>query len=455
MKPTEEVLLDLGTSSNVSVRSSDELVGKVCSAIAADDKSRQKEGNEPLRRKPRLTGIPRAELTRHMRVSMWDVLHTLGRATTLSGKGAGRGLAEHWGALKYSQALKGGRESFLKLTEEGRQIAERYKNLQSHELGTGFALTLAKKILTRRFPDRSVSIVPADTALRAGWALTSRDKGLRVGYRYRPQYFAEIWSPGEPSLIVPIACKGNHSSASVSAEQLASASVHAEAVHIGAWNETPSLMFSTELPTDGFVTVHALEAPGHGGWLTRSSGAAAANLDMGPRQENVMPGIQPSPVGEVVPEPVPGCHVTPEHYTWFQETIGLTAAAGLMAFAGSGRATARHLTERQGRKRFEGFEHAAAGSIQDISHKLLGDTYAGTDHVFRLNGPRVEAFSGVRAELFDLLSGGSVEKYRLRVHATRHTAPQLAWDKKWGGPVSIHADGSVLAVRLLPGQEQG
>ncbi|MFF0297979.1 hypothetical protein ACFYST_31655 [Kitasatospora sp. NPDC004614] len=36
---------------------------------------------------------------------MWDVLHTLASVTALSEKGAGRGLAEHWGALNYNQAL--------------------------------------------------------------------------------------------------------------------------------------------------------------------------------------------------------------------------------------------------------------------------------------------------------------------------------------------------------------
>lgn len=88
---------------------------------------------------------------------------------------------------------------------------------------------------------------------------TSRDKGEKVKYRYRPHYFAEGWRPGEPSLVIPLACKGNHSDPATSAEQLASASAHAEAVRIGAWIETPGLLFSTQLPTDGgTMTVHAL-----------------------------------------------------------------------------------------------------------------------------------------------------------------------------------------------------
>ncbi|MFR9673331.1 hypothetical protein [Streptomyces sp. TR02-1] len=452
MKSVKKVLLDLLESSNIAVRSGDELVGSVNAAIAADDKEKAAKEEEPLRRKPCLTTIPRTELSRQLAVVPWDVLHTLGRATTLSGRGAGRGLAEHWGALKYNQALAGEADRFLGLTDEGRRIEEQYKNLQSGELGIGFALTLTKQLLGRRFPDHSVTIVPADTALRAGWALTSRDKGPTVKYRYRPQYFAEVWRPGEPSLVIPVASKGHHGNATNSSGQLASNSAHAEAVHVGEWNETPSLLFSTELSMNGAVTVHALQATGRGGWLNNLPGERKVILDSVPVQENVFPGIQPPPVGDSIPESVPGCHVTPKYHAWFQQALGHTAAAGLMAFVGSGEATARYLTERQGRKRFEGFGHAASGSVQDVSHELLGTTFAGTDHVFRLNGPRVEAFSGVEASLFGLLCERQVDEYRKRVHAARRTLPQLTWDKKWGGPVSLHPDGSVLAIRLLPGQ---
>ncbi|MFD4317095.1 hypothetical protein [Streptomyces sp. NPDC058548] len=115
----------------------------------------------------------------------------------------GPGLAEQWGALKYTQALAGGGDSFLGLTDEDHRIADHYKSLQSGELGIGFALTLAEHMLRRRFPGHSVTIVPADTALRAGWALTSRDKGEKVKYRYRPHYFAEVWRPGEASRVFP------------------------------------------------------------------------------------------------------------------------------------------------------------------------------------------------------------------------------------------------------------
>ncbi|MFE2231755.1 hypothetical protein ACFXA4_04140 [Streptomyces sp. NPDC059442] len=49
---------------------------------------------------------------------------------------------------------------------------------------------------------------------------------------------------------------------------------------------------------------------------------------------------------------------------------------------------------------------------------------------------------------------GDIKEYRALVHAGRHARPHLTYNKDWGGPVSVHADGSVLALRLLQGQEE-
>ncbi|MBZ9640411.1 hypothetical protein [Streptomyces sp. PSKA30] len=62
----------------------------------------------------------------------------------------------------------------------------------------------------------------------------------------------------------------------------------------------------------------------------------------------------------------------------------------------------------------------------------------------------MEAFSGVNADLFTHLSHGRLEQYRSDVHALRTKWPSDTWDKEWNGPVSIHQDGSVLAMHLLP-----
>ncbi|WP_236653708.1 hypothetical protein [Streptacidiphilus melanogenes] len=452
------MLKDLSHSSNISVNSSAGLAGSVEAAAAEVDRAREEKAKsdgkaaaDPPRRKPSLSPIPEAELDRTLELAPWTVLHSLGRAMALSHQGAGRGLAEHWGCLKYTQALVGGLGSFLALSDEGRDAAEYYKALQSRELGFGFACTLSEMLLRRQYPTHSVSIVPAETALRAGWALTGRDKGPRSGgSRYRPRFFAEVWRPGEASRVIPIACKGNHSDAATSHEQLASASAHVEAVHIGDWNETPALVFSTEIPTEGPLTVHALQAKGTGGWLQPLTHDESVALNHEVQELAIYPGIRPPADEGAEGDPEPGYQVLPPHFSWFTRVLGRTSAAGIAAFAGDGETTARYLTKRQGRQRFTGAVHAATGSVQDAAWNLLDAPYVGTDHVFRLNGTRVEAFSGVEATLLGHLATGNVEEYRHLVHARRSDSQHVEWDPDWRGPVSVHSDGSVLALRVLP-----
>ncbi|MBT2450515.1 hypothetical protein J7F03_26255 [Streptomyces sp. ISL-43] len=178
--------------------------------------------------------------------------------------------------------------------------------------------------------------------------------------------------------------------------------------------------------------------------------APGDGLDHRIEDENIYPGIQPPAEGEETPEPQPGFHVQPEHYAWFRQVLARTTAAGLTAFAGDGAATAQYLTKRQGQRHFTGLTHSATDSVQDANERLLDIDFVGTDHVFRLNRTRVEAFSGVAKDLFRHLEEGRVEQYRAEVHARRRSWPLLAWDSEWDGPVSVHQDGSVLAMRVLP-----
>ncbi|MGV9918352.1 hypothetical protein ACWDUK_14230 [Streptomyces cellulosae] len=91
------VLENLMKPWNVQVDSTTNLAGAVADAAAKDDKERQEDGREPLRRKPELRRLPTAEANPSVTLTPWEVLHALGRATVLSRQGAGRGLAEHWG----------------------------------------------------------------------------------------------------------------------------------------------------------------------------------------------------------------------------------------------------------------------------------------------------------------------------------------------------------------------
>ncbi|MGW1755063.1 hypothetical protein [Streptomyces mirabilis] len=73
----------------------------------------------------------------------------------------------------------------------------------------------------------------------------------------------------------------------------------------------------------------------------------------------------------------------------------------------------------------------------------------GTDQVFRLNRVRVEAFSGIAEELYELLVKGEVETYRNRTYDLRDTCPTSTTAPLWG-PVSFGDDGTVMALRVLP-----
>ncbi|WP_329531925.1 hypothetical protein OG568_15075 [Streptomyces sp. NBC_01450] len=484
---TEEVLTSLRQQVSVAVHSTRELVGKVDEAAADKERERhqtfqkrQEEGKtktgetyEPLRRKPNLRPLPGTQGGHSVLLTFWDVLHHLGRALALSQRGASRGLAEHWGSLKYCQALSADTMTQLGLTdggnplglsEEGKQIAMYYKALQSEELGHAFALAVSEQILTRRYPDHSVSFVRADTALRAGWTLTSRDKAKTktVGYPYRPQFFAELWKPGESSRVIPIACKGNHSDRQKAYEQLASAAVHADGVHIGAWNETPALLFSTEISLTDPLTVHVLHADGPGGWLHIPDNTPATDIGLPVGDKNPAIGILKPGHGKEPDSSEPGCQVGPDYYEWFQRALARAGAAGLTAFAGDGESTAALLTTRQGSDFFQGFAHAASGSVQDLGYTLLGEKFEGTDHVFRLNGNRVQAFSGVATEVLDSLvtrkepeRHADIAAYRRRVHAWRVKRHGTFWDRTWGGVVSISRDGTVMAMRqILPFKDE-
>ncbi|WP_316739068.1 hypothetical protein [Streptomyces sp. MK7] len=125
------VLENLMKPWNVQVDSTANLAGAVADAAAKDDKERQEDGREPLRRKPELRRLPAAEANPSVTLTPWEVLHALGRATVLSRQGAGRGLAEHWGCLKYCQALEGSTGKYMVLSAEGLNPRRHYKTVQS------------------------------------------------------------------------------------------------------------------------------------------------------------------------------------------------------------------------------------------------------------------------------------------------------------------------------------
>jgi hypothetical protein len=163
-----------------------------------------------------------ADLDDSIRLRPWDVLHTPARAISLARRRAARGLAERWGSRKYSLALNGSATSVMWLSTEGRDHSRLLQGAPvggtRHRIRAGRHRTTSQP----RYPDHAVSIVPSDTVLRDGWALNNKDKGPTVGYRYRPQYFAEIWKPGNRHGAPLVVSRGNHGTVATSYSQLVS-----------------------------------------------------------------------------------------------------------------------------------------------------------------------------------------------------------------------------------------
>lgn len=453
----------LGRSTSVYVHSTAELVARVQSAAAAIDKKRYKKSPEPLRRKPELQPVELARADRRIELTPWQVLHALSRGYVPAGQGIGRGLAEHWLSLNYCEALDANRSGAMDLTEKGRIPERWYKSMQARELAVGFGLAAAECIVQERYPDHVVSVVDTNTVLRAGWppSVSQRKKTARP----RPDYLIEAWKPGEPSKITLVACRGNHQRpsrrsgrvGSISIGQLVKGAERTEGMQIGPWNSVPCLMMSTQLMGQGGVVINVLQSPGEALLPLRVPGAPG-NADEEIRDKSGIP--YPNAIRIPAREgrrtrTVDGFQVGEKNLRWFGQLLARTAAAGLTAFSGGGQNTARYLTPRQGRKHYD-VRTFAATSITDDAEIQIGDTrFVGTDHVFRMGTLRVEAFSGMAGNLYELLKEGRVEEYRKLAHELRPSRRGNHPLSGWNGPVSFQPDGSVMALSILPVRRKG
>jgi hypothetical protein len=458
-RTARQTLNALRREASVHIHSTTELASQVASAAAATDKKRREKGQEPARRKPALQPLLDRGTTSRSTVKLtpWQVLHAVARGYVLAGQGMGRGLAEHWLSLKFCEALDSNRAGSMDLTDKGRTPERWYKAMQARELAVGFGLAAAEQIVQHRYPDHIISVMDTSTVLRAGWPLSvsHRNKASRP----RPDYLIEAWKPGEPSKVTLVACRGNHQqpgrrsgrTRSTTIQQLAKGAELTEGMHVGPWNTTPSLMLSTELVSQGGIVVNVLQSPGETLLPLRAPGAPG-NADEEIRDKS---GI-PYPNAIRIPardgrraRNVDGFQVGESDLSWFGQLLARTGAAGLAAFSGGAQHTARYLTPRQGREHYEVPAFAATSSIDDADINVGNARFVGTDHVFRVGSVRVEAFSGMAEDLYALIKKGHVEEYRQMAHKLRP-----AWGRDpevgWNGPISLHADGTVMALRILP-----
>lgn len=455
----EEILDRLSTEIAVRISSTAALVTDTDKAAAAIDRqrARKQDDKEPSSRKPELgplRGADRQDLVS----TPWNLLSVFARATTLARHGRGRGLAEHWQGLKYCQAMGAGPSGHPALTDDGQSPELSYRAMQARELGRAFGLAVAERTVRNRFPDHMVSTLDAEAVLLAGFARSGPRPSL--GARPRPDFFIEAWRPGGRSRVFVVTVNGNHQKATKRTakadrsafKQLARGSERAEHFHLAEWNTTPCLLMSTELLALDGITVNALQAPGEGLLPARpATGRGSADAVLSERNLAYAGAVKvPADGGK---ERIQDGFLVPrKELGWYGQLLARTGAAGQLAFAGAGTEIAQHLTDKQGHKHYKQQTFAGSSSVRDARHKIGPTVYVGTDQVFRLNRVRVEAFSGISEELYELLIKGQVEEYRNRVYELRDTYPTSTTATLWG-PVSFGNDGTVMALRVLPMNE--
>ncbi len=125
--------------------------------------------------------------------------------------------------------------------------------------------------------------------------------------------------------------------------------------------------------------------------------------------------------------------IPPEkEFSWFSRVVARAHAAGQLSLAGGGGTVGQFLIDEQGRKHFSETAYAGTASVHDAKVCFAGEQYVGTDQVFRVNGTRVEAFSGMAADLYALLAKGKVEEYRRRTYERRNDWPEPDDIDDWG-----------------------
>jgi hypothetical protein len=387
-----------------------------------------------------------------MSITPWELLHTLGRATVLSGQGSSRALAQHWSCLKYITTLQANYQRRMELSEDGRDPRYRRKSVQAEDLGIAFALAASLRIVGQRHPDYQFQIVDADVALEAGWALRGAEVRSRENTLLRPDYFLVGLKEGQPARLVTVECKGSHGKAVAQHEQLAKASAQVHAVVVGRDDGSaappPSLLMATALAGNGGIEMLILDPDGDG--VLAVPGERALSLN-GPVEElHDFAGV-PVKASDGSDDTRPGFYIPAERSEWFSRVLARTSAASLLAFVGDRKAARELLTPRQQARVGSEYTLPGTDTVFDTSVALGGMRFIGTDHVFRFGSQRMEAFSGVLVGLRELLAEKDLQGYQSALPQV-----QAVWarqrrtvEDEWGGVIAMDADGAVLGLRPI------
>ena len=394
-----EALVKLFKPSHVIIQSSPYLAGKVKASAKRIDADRRSTFQRAHARKPQLTPLPKEEHQGRMIITPWELLHTLGRATILSGQGSSRALAQHWSCLKYITTLQSNPRGRMELTQDGRDPRYHRKSIQAEDLGIAFALALTLRIVNKRHPDYRFDVVDADVALEAGWKLRGAGVRSRENTRLRPDYFLVGFRGDEAARIVTVECKGSHGRPEAQHTQLAKASAQVNAVVIGDVNEDaappPGLLVATALAGDAGIEMRILDPEGSGILAVPEGRSVSLN---GPVEQLSESAGIPIPRRSGKHGARPGFYIPPERSEWFSRVLARTSAAGLLAFVGDRRSARELLTPRQQTRIGSVYTLPGTDAVFDAEVRLADLPFVGTDHVFRFGSQRMEAFSGGRCQ---------------------------------------------------------
>lgn len=448
----EEALTRVFERSTVTIHSNSTLAGEVGKKVAKIDADRQKAKQTLIDRKQQLIPVSRDEHDGAMKITPWELLHTLGRATVLSGQGSSRALAQHWSCLKYITTLQKNYYGRMELSADGHDPRYHRKSVQAEDLGIAFALSAALRIAQRRHPDFKFEIVDADVALEAGWALRGAEVRSREKTLLRPDYFLVGLRGDEPARLITVECKGSHGRVDAQYVQLAKASAQVHAVVVGGVESDdmppPSLLMATALRGEGGIEMRILDPEGDG--VLAIPGDRALTLNGPTEQLNELAGI-PSTTIDGRDDARPGFYVAPDRAEWFSRVLARTSAAGLLAFVGDRAAARALLTNRQQDRVGPAYTLPGTGATFDTGITLGGLFFVGTDHVFRFGPQRLEAFSGLLVGLHQRLAAADLDGYQALLpdvlaewEHRRERATQ-----EWGGVITMDINGAVLGLRPI------
>jgi hypothetical protein len=410
-----------------------------------------------------------------IRLTPLEVLHEVGRATVFQERAAIRDIQRMWSQLRYCDAFGYGAQPYgrdqrlLHMSTDALAKRFHHANVQSESLGIGFAIILARRILTQQNPGWTWIPIDAEMVLDAGFDIPEGRLRpySRQDTKLRPDYFLLGHKPDgllSRTKLVVLECKGTHYDNKVSA-QLGKAAYQLESVQLGG-TTPPGYMVSTLLRHDCIIA-HILDPDGEDElWqgdpgeldqepeqldLPRTPPEAAAESDE-PQPEQLTlfpdPNAASSTPSAATPTPTATRTATQvflipaENKTWFARVLSRTSAAAALLFSGDQTRARNLISERQRQRSFGGH----TPDIGDVEHRDTGvGTVRGTAHTFRWpGGRRMEIFNGVDTRVFDALNTRGAGGYVAQAQAGTQAIDGA------GDEVFIRADdGTVTGFRLL------